>query len=327
MKLIRKNNSKNIVNKNTGQIISTTLWKKISNGKPPIPPAYKSVVITPYHPKIYAKGRDDKDRLQIIYQPSFVKRQERIKYCDLIKFSKIWDKLLIQLEKDSKSKDPKTYLTSLCLLLMIDCSFRIGSQSSPHIGASTALLKHVKNVKTPKNTFEISFIGKKGVLNECLVQNPILKNYLNKITNQKNNYSSNKPIFYDPNSQIKITPEDINEYLSDFGDFTSKYIRTLTVNLMFIDFLKNKPITHTKKDNNKWFRETISQVAKKHQHTPNVCLKSYLVPELKDFGLNYNFKPTSNKLKINTISNLNSSNLTKNTNSINFLNKILSKSC
>jgi DNA topoisomerase-1 len=276
----------------SGKSIGKSEWTKIRNGRQPIPPAYTNVQIYPFHPKIWCKGKDVAGRQQVLYQPKFRQNQERLKFDELVKFGTVYPKIYKQILKDAPNNP-----VAMCLLLMVECSFRVGSKDTEHKGASTAQVKHLG--KITKNSVDISFIGKKGVLNECTITNPELIKYFSKIKKDPN-LTKNRPLFCDGTKKIRA--DDINKYLSQWGDFSSKYIRTWTANTELIKELRDnwKEYQSLKSESarKRFLNTLIDNVATQHHHTRAICKKSYLYPRLVETILDNKIKSQSiNKAK------------------------------
>lgn len=278
---IIKNGNNYYEDNNIKRKINKHEWEKIRKGRQPIPPAYKKVEIYPYHPKIWAKGYDEAGRLQVLYQPQFRQNQERLKFKDLIDFGKKWENILRKLKKEA-DENP----VAMCILLMIDCNFRVGSKNnSNHKGASTATLNHVKYISN-NNKIQVSFIGKKGVLNQCYISDPQLIEYFKKLKNDPN-LNKNRPLFCIDGRKVRA--EDINKYLFPY---TSKYIRTWTANLELLELLYSKnnfeeyKKTESQTKIKKLVNKIVDDIAISHHHTRSICKKAYIYPILLNKILN-----------------------------------------
>lgn len=291
-------------NKTNMKKMSKKEWDKVRNGRQPIPPAYKNVVITPFHPKEWARGIDEAGRTQVLYQPKFRQNREQLKFKDLVAFGKKWPAILKQVKQDAKNGNP----VAVCILLMIECSFRVGSSGGvkEHIGASELNIKHTKlksksksqsksntklktksntnnQIKNNGNSIHIGFKGKKGVWNECVARSPEIVAYFKKLYKDPN-LSKNRPVFCD--GTRKIRAEDINQYLSKWGPFTSKYIRTWTANISLLQKLstaenwKEYINSTNERQRVKLINKIVDEIAIQHHHTRAICKKSYISPEL-----------------------------------------------
>ena len=233
-----------------------------------IAPAYNNVKInTNKNAKVLAIGYDDKNRPQYIYNKNQIKKRSNSKFKQLIKFGKNYDKIINKIESDfSKRGDSKNKQISMILKIIMDCNFRIGNdkytKDNNSFGVSTLTKKHLKS---SNGHLIIDFIGKKGVRNKCVVRNKKIKNNL--LTQKKKLKSDDRVFTYDL-QEIKST--DVNEYLKELGNYTTKNFRTWGANIELIKLLIV--------DND--IKESIDTVAQKLHHTSAICKKNYIDPKL-----------------------------------------------
>ena len=234
-----------------------------------IPPAYTDIKIA-NNPNNYlqAVGIDDKGRKQYVYKKSFVDKQSKNKYCEL---KHIGEKI-IQIQKDvralmlsDKPIDDKNKMIALCIYILNTCYFRIGNihyfkEHQSH-GVSTLQTKHLtfKN-----NKLEIEFIGKKGVLNNCSLDDALSVKLLKELYNlskkekrphnflfyyrnkddKNNNSDNNKNSNNDDKNNDDlhlIKPTDINDFLNQYHpDITLKMFRTWGANYIFLEEIIKK---------------------------------------------------------------------------------------
>lgn len=274
-----------------------------------IPPAYPEVKIylnvnDEKDDCFYASGKDVKGRTQQLYTKYHNEVREKTKYCKILEVGKYYNKIYSKLNKDLiKKRITKEKLISIIILLMIECQFRPGHEKYREkygsIGLSTLQKKHIVN-KTTANTnvfknsyikeydekkyklliknlekgyLYIRFIGKKGVCNECFFKNKSVIQELLKLTSKKKNVDD---IFV--YKSIKVKPEDINNYLREFGGITAKNIRTWDANLEFVKKSRelNEPIADKITHRKKQLKHIVEQVAEKLHHSVAICKKSYL---------------------------------------------------
>ncbi len=237
-----------------------------------IPPAYDNVKINKNKSsKVLAIGFDDKGRSQYTYNKKTINKNSKSKYKKQINFGENYEKIIRKINSDFNGPDSKDKQISLILKLIIDCNFRVGNEKYKNdnnsYGVSTLEKKHLK---FKKNKLIIDFIGKKGVKNTCNVKNKKMIQILKK---QYDN--NNKHIFYFTNSDNKIQvikSTDVNIYLKNLGNYTTKNFRTWNAN---IELIKN-----LMKSRNNSLGDCIKNVAFKLHHTPSVCKKNYIDPKL-----------------------------------------------
>jgi len=276
--------------KNNNEIRDKNIVEKLNNIR--IPPNYQDVKICLNNSKILGYGYDDDNRKQVIYNPDFRDKQQVKKHKHLIEFGETLPEITKQMDIDLKGNDRKLKLISLILHLIQICDFRIGNETltkkHEHYGVSTLNCKHIKFL--PNNYIEINFIGKKGVENYCKFQHKniykILKDLLKENCNSKNNINSIFAYLDDDNNEKKVTASDVNEYLKQFGNFTSKNFRTWNANSYFIqNYLESisnedKAKLNEEKTIKKHLNSSIEKVSLKLHNTKSVCKKEYLNSKL-----------------------------------------------
>ena len=240
-----------------------------------IPPAYTNVVIASNKDdKVQAYGYDSKGRKQFIYAKWFVEQQDSMKFKKVMQLSKPMKVLTSHVDNElsNKSLEPSNSL-QICVILklMMLCNFRIGSKQNvakyKSYGLTTLEWQHVIFDKQRKSV-HISFIGKKGVLNESTCKDAKIYNIFVAFKNRTKD--KNKKIF-------TVSSKDVNVYLKQFGDISSKDIRTWQANVLFAKyFLENKGNDDSVEKRQK---SAIKQVAEDLHNTEAVCKKSYINPD------------------------------------------------
>jgi len=242
-----------------------------------IPPAYDNVKINlNKKAKVLAIGYDDKDRPQYVYNKKFTEKMKKKKFYDLYLFGIQYDKIVRDINKNIKlSQDNKLKHVCMILKLIMDCDFRVGNdeymKQNNSYGVSTLKNKHVL-IKGDSVT--IDFIGKKSVRNVCRVKDRTIKNHLKK---RKKTMKNNARIF--TVDGISIQSGDVNRYIKQFGDFSSKDFRTWSANIKLIRYLIGSDKSTVDKD----IKDCVEKVAEKLHHTPEVCKKNYIFTELIEF--------------------------------------------
>lgn len=242
-----------------------------------IAPAYDNVRINlNKKAKILAIGYDNKMRPQYIYNKKFVEKMKKKKFYDLYLFGLQYSKILNDINKNIKlSEDNKLKHVCMILKLIMDCDFRVGNdeymKQNNSYGVTTLKNKHVL---VDKDKVTIDFIGKKSVRNVCSVKNKTIKNHLKK---KKKTLKNNARIF--KCNGVNVNSNDVNTYIKQFGDFSSKDFRTWSANIKLINYLLNSD----KETIDKEIKECIHKVAEKLHHTPEVCKKNYIFTELIEF--------------------------------------------
>ena len=243
----------------------------------PVPPAYKNVEYTndPDN-KIYASGYDKKGRKQIIYNKWYIEENKNKRFGKILENKDVFKKILEHCEKIvSLAKKFNSVEANICLmiLLIIKCNFRIGNEKYYKLyksyGVSTLEWKHMK-INKKDRTFEIKFIGKKGVENCSERNDELIYNYLKKLQKK----AKENPNFQKTDRIFNVSSNTVNEYIKQFGDITAKDLRTFNANYLYITFY----LEDQESDEKKRKLNALKKVAEELHNTPAVCKSNYLVP-------------------------------------------------
>jgi DNA topoisomerase I len=235
-----------------------------------VPPAYVDVHIN-HNPnaKIQAYGFDAKGRKQTLYHPNYVKQRAAAKFR---RVRQIMDKYMPIIQKDiarDATKDIARQHVAIALLLMLHCGFRVGSEKYRRAygtyGITTLERRHFKRIR---GGFEISFVGKKGVVNEAMCTDPIIKRFLAKRLKALERPSD--PVF-------ECTAKDVNAYLQEYHpSITAKDVRTWNANQLFREWMQRPEVRAAPNP----VKEAIRKVSHHLHHTAHVCQKSYVDPAI-----------------------------------------------
>lgn len=245
--------------------------------KMPVPPAYKNIEYTnDPNNKIYASGYDSKGRKQIIYNKWYIEENKHKRFGKILENKDIFKKILEKCEKNVATKrlfNSEESKICLMILLIIKCNFRIGNEKYYKLyksyGVSTLEWRHIKLNKKEK-TFEIKFIGKKGVENHSIRNDELIYNYLRWLQKK----AKENPEFQKTDRVFNISSSVINDYIKKFGNITAKDLRTFNANYLYIIFyLEDKELDEKKRKLN-----ALKKVAEQLHNTPAVCKSNYLVP-------------------------------------------------
>ena len=255
-----------------------------------IPHIYHDVYINPNpNGKIQAIGTDKKNRQQYIYNKEYVLMRNEEKFCHMIEFGKILPYLVSDIDTIIKqnankiNKPSKEFMIALTLKIMFLCNFRVGNSTYEKKYQTRGMTTlSPQNVKILTDHILINFIGKKGVINQCSIYQDEIYDIIGKLYNDTAK-NKNKYIFYyyDSNTSSDsqkrpIKSSDINLFLSKYGEFTSKNLRTWIANYLLTEFLVQSGPCNTKKECSKNIKNAIEYVAQRLHHTPGICRKSYI---------------------------------------------------
>lgn len=254
-----------------------------------IAPAYTDVKI--YLKKdVLATGIDSAGRKQYIYSELSKKKRELKKYNQLIELSDKIISLKKKINKDLLSTQfDKNKMIALILKIMDMCNFRCGNKVyEKKYGSYGLTTLHKKHVKINPNNVKISFIGKKGVLNECIIKNKKVQDIIKKMYSMSNKKEPYIFSLIKDGNNVNVSVQDVNKYLEEFN-ITSKNLRTWNANVIFIENFKKEVdqnldktyfalTDNTKKENikKKLIKEAIYNTSHSLHHTPTICKSSYI---------------------------------------------------
>ena len=263
--------------------------KKISNksvltyvNKLVIPPAWKHTTIyyskQPRYYKVLVTGIDEAGRKQYIYAPWWIKKAKNAKFCQMIEFSQRFPKIESKINTTLKNQRfSKNKVIALIMKIIIHCNIRIGNEKYVNLyksyGVSTLEARHIK-IKS--NQISIKFIGKKGVLNECVFVDKVVAKNLKTLMSGKK--PGNRIFLYTEggkNHFIKHT--EINTWLKEINpDFTSKMFRIYQANILLIKRLRDvdgRKLSEAKRK--KHTVQVYKEIAEVIHNTPAVAKKDY----------------------------------------------------
>ena len=295
MKIFRKNTEQSgkfrYVDKHGKEITDAEILEYLNKLK--TPPKYSNVIIfyPPNSHKLLYSGVDEASRTQWIYSPKWKAKAKKKYFADLARFGKMLPKISAKINSLLKSsRFTKQKQIALILRIVILCNFRIGNQKYEKLynshGISTIQRRHIKFL--PNKRFHVEFIGKKGVKNYCIIDEPLLYDTMQDLLKNK---SPNDYLFTYTNAgetkRIKAT--DINNWLKTFDSaFTSKMFRTFATNCLLIARMKELnpkqfKINKRKKNLVQFFKEVSELV----HNTPCICRKDYANTDMVNLYLNH----------------------------------------
>lgn len=249
-----------------------------------LPPAWKEVWIAPKkNGHLQATGIDAAGRKQYKYHAEWTSRRSDSKYFRLLEFGKLLPQARKQIIKDLKRDefDEKKVL-AICLQLMQKTLIRVGNEAYKQLYGSYGLstLKD-KHVEINGNTMKLSFVGKKGVKQEVVLNDKTLSRLVKKCRDIPG--QDLFQYYTNGNERKPIDSGMINSYIKEItgNDFTAKDFRTWGGTL---EALRQLAIcggsTADKKSKKKVIVEVLDCVAEKLGNTRAVCKSSYVYPLL-----------------------------------------------
>ena len=265
-----------------------------------IPPAWREVKIT--HLKsghLQVVGRDEKNRKQYIYHPTWSKLRNESKFFKMAAFGENLPKIRKQVDKDLDLPEmSKRKVLALILRLMEETHIRIGNhyyaKKNKTYGLSTFRTRHVK---TYKNRIKFEFIGKKGKEHSVTVKNKKLI----KLVNQCEEIPGWELFkFYDESGdKHSIDSGMINDYIHEIsGDlFSAKDFRTWSATKIFFETLREIGYTEEEKQNKKNMLQAFDASAEGLGNTRAVCRSYYVHPKVVNSYESGEIVPYFDKIK------------------------------
>lgn len=214
------------------------------------------------------ESKSDKAEEKMLKKRWDKKRTAILKLGDDIK------RLRAKVTKDMDSEDEKTMIVATIVRIMDLTGERVGNDASGaegHHGVTNFLKKHAK---INGDTVTLSYTGKSGVKHKVSINDSKVARNMNKLMKIPGE------IFVTTNG-LSIKSSQVNKYLSDF-DITSKDLRGYRVNKLMSEKLRKLKKPESIGEIKKKFNEVLRQVAEEIGHTPGICRKNYLLPEIEE---------------------------------------------
>lgn len=248
-----------------------------------IPPGWKNVRISHLpNGHLQVVGRDEKNRKQYMYHPTWTTIRNQTKFFKMSSFGKILPKIRKQVDADlSLEGMPKRKVLALVIRLMEETHIRVGNhyyaKTNKTYGLSTFRTRHVK---TFKDGLKFEFIGKKGKEHSITVEDRRLIDLINQCE-EIPGWELFK--FYNEDGEKQsVNSEMINEYIHELsGDrFSAKDFRTWSATKIFFESLLEKGYTEDEKTNKKNILEGFDTAAEGLGNTRAVCRSYYVHPKI-----------------------------------------------
>ena len=215
-----------------------------------------------------AKTKEEKAEEKVIKKRWDKKRGAILKLGEDIK------KLRAKVTKDMDSEDEKTKMVATIVRIMDLTGERVGNENSKsegHHGVSNFYKKHTK---IDGDISSFSYTGKSGVKHKISVKDA-------KVARNLREFMEIPGEIFVTTSGLSVKSPQVNNYLADF-DITSKDLRGYRVNKLMSDKLRKLKKPETIGEIKKKFNEVLRAVAEEIGHTPGICRKNYLLPEIEE---------------------------------------------
>jgi hypothetical protein len=184
-------------------------------------------------------------------------------------------KLRRKVSIDMDSEDEKIKMVATIVRIIDITGERVGnefSSSDGHFGVAHFMKKHIR---IDGNEIKLSYIGKSGVNHTVsFSDSKVARNLKEFMTN-------NSGEVFVTSSGLSIKNVQVNNYLSNF-DITSKDLRGFKVNKLMSEKLRKLKKPETDGEIKRMFNDVLRKVAEEIGHTPAICRKNYLLPEIEE---------------------------------------------
>ncbi len=249
-----------------------------------IPPAYSDVWICVYaNGHIQATGRDEAGRKQYRYHPDWRAIRDRTKFEKVANFCTALPAIRARIAQDMDDTQlTRTRVIAAMIMLMQQHYVRVGNQqyADEHqtYGATTLRKKHVD---VERRKAHLSFKGKNGKDWDVDINDRQLVKLI-KECEELPGYELFK--YEDEDGNIcRIDSADVNAYLQDITgeNFTAKDFRTWAACYECFEQLKDISPEESERKNAMLYNEAVKHTAVLLEHTPAICKKSYITPNLR----------------------------------------------
>lgn len=248
-----------------------------------IPPAYSDVWICPLpNGHLQATGRDARNRKQYRYHAKWGEVRGETKFQHMAEFGAILPNIRTQIEHDMAARTlSRERVLATVVSLMDKCFIRVGNEQYARENESYGLTTlHKDHVDVSGASLNFEFKGKSGKM-----WNVHLRDKRVAATIKKLEDIEGQDLFQyldDHGNRHKISSHDVNNYLHDITQksFTAKDFRTWAATSKAIELLASWPYSNVKKDINAHLKTSIKSIADELGHTPSICRKCYIHPQV-----------------------------------------------
>jgi DNA topoisomerase-1 len=247
-----------------------------------IPPAWSHVKISPSAGgRLQAVGVDTAGRVQRLYHPTFVARQQRRKFEKIERFGQSLPSLRRQANDDIEREGlSRERVLAVVVRLINDLYFRLGSEESVQryrtFGVTTLRSRHLEIKRGGRLCFE--FVGKSHVKHRLVLVDDELAALMREI---KAIRGARLFKYYDEAGRVRaITARDVNEYIkaATANEFSAKDFRTWGGTLLTAIALAELGCCDNQKQAQRNIVNAVKRVAEHLGNTPTICRTSYVHP-------------------------------------------------
>jgi DNA topoisomerase-1 len=248
-----------------------------------IPPAYTKVWISPFRDgHLLATGRDARGRKQYRYHPTWRAIRDAAKFDRMLAFGRVLPR--IRAAVDAELKRPglgRRRVLALVVRLLETTFVRVGNdeyaKANKTFGLTTLRSRHLK---IEGSELRFSFRGKGGKQHKITVRSRRLA----KLVGRLQELPGQELFQYidEHGDRQPVDSADVNEYLREIsgGDFTAKDFRTWAATVLAAWALREFESFDSQAAAKRNVTQAIERVASRLGHTPAICRKSYVHPDI-----------------------------------------------
>ena len=246
-----------------------------------IPPAYRDVWICVLeNGHLQATGRDERDRKQYRYHPTWERHRSRKKYDRMVPFGEALPALREKVEADLRRRDlDRDKVSALAVALLDETLARIGNaayaQEHGHYGLTTLRDKHAQEAS---GALRLAYTGKSGKEQELTVSDRRLARLV-RACRDIPGYDLFQ--YYTSGGKATLESGDVNAYLREAaGDFTAKDFRTWGGTVHAARALADEEVPESDRQRQSVEAEAIREVAAALGNTAAVTRNHYVHPDI-----------------------------------------------
>lgn len=248
-----------------------------------IPPAYENVVISP-DPRghIQATGVDARGRKQYRYHPAWREARDQHKFARLADFATALCPLRARIQADLALPGlPRARVLAAMLRILDQTAMRVGNECYARANASYGLASlRKKHVRFRKNAVVFAFQAKGQKPWRVELADPEVRQVIARARRLPGRRLFR---FAVPGGGSRVVAaQDLNDYIkaATGRDITAKDFRTWNATLGAAEVFLRCERERQCGGASRSLRQCIVEVAERLGHTPTVCRKSYLPPDL-----------------------------------------------
>jgi DNA topoisomerase I len=248
-----------------------------------IPPAYENVWICILkNGHLQATGVDARRRKQYRYHPEWHELAADRKFELLIDFASTLPRIRAALRRELARPELTRERVIAGIVALLDLTgYRIGNaryaRENRTYGLATLLMRHLKE---DRGRYRLKFRGKSGHAYQVKIADPRLARLIAKLQELPGQHLF---CYEDEAGNVNdIETGDVNDWLKHVsgGDYTAKQFRTWKATVLCAGELAGAPPSDTKSGQEQAIRDAIKATAAQLNHTPTVCRKYYIHPNL-----------------------------------------------